>query len=371
MARNFSSRLEKLKSRRSGPVDIQKGELAQDGRFVPLEESYQKRGAKTASTYALGAMQEVDPDYTAKSYEEGERVRNQLEKNLAGEIPVEFDYQGSVPLNIHIRGVSDIDLLLLRTVYVVVDRNGPLANSPIYSDWTGGSGESLLSLLRNRAEQILAKAFPEANVDISGSKAITISGGSLRREVDVIPSHWYDTLEYQRTLQKKDRGIYIYLKKENGRALNYPFLHMHHIQSKDDATGGNAKKIIRLLKTLIADYEDGPSIELSSYDVASLVWHFGSAQMFLPNWNELALLWVAKANLDSMVSNEYETKELLTPDGTRKIIDKETKFRGLKQLRDETNDLILEVARELNGVDLYSEDEVSRVLRESYVAPVL
>lgn len=370
MARNFDSRLEKLKSRRQGPINLRKGQTTFDGRFIPLEEAYQKRGAKIGSTYALGAMQQVDPDYTANSYEEGERVRNQLEKNLAGEIPVEFDYQGSVPLNIHIKGVSDIDLLLLRNVYVVIDPNGPRANSH-YSEWTGGSGESLLSRLRSRAEQILVKAFPEATVDVEGSKAITISGGSLRREVDIIPSHWYDTAEYQRTLLKKDRGIFVYLKKENDRALNYPFLHMHEIQTKDDATAGNAKKVIRLLKTLVADYEDAPSIELSSYDVASLVWHFQSAQMLVQSWNELSLLWVAKSNLDAMVANEYGTKALETPDGTRKIIDKETKFRSLVQLRNEVNDLIAEVAKELGSAHLYGDSDIGRILRESVIAPAL
>lgn len=369
MARNFDTRLEKLKSRRRGPVELQKGRIATDGEFVPLEESYQKRGTKIVSTYALGAMQEVDPDYTTKSFEEGERVRNQLEKALSGEIPVEFDYQGSVPLNIHIKGVSDIDLLLLRTVYVVIDGSGPRANSH-YSDWTGAPGQTLLSQLRNRAEKILINAFPEATVAVDGSKAITIYGGSLRREVDVIPSHWYDSAEYQRTLQKKDRGIYIYLKKDNDRALNYPFLHMHQIQTKDDATISNTKKIIRLLKTLVADYEDSVSLDLSSYDIASLVWHFENASMQVQSWNELALLWVTKANLDAMVAHEVNTKSLITPDGTRRIIDKAEKFSSLVKLRNEISDLVTAVANELSQLGIYTENEARRVLMESSIAPI-
>lgn len=370
MARNFDSRLEKLKTRRRGPSDIQKSQTTWDGRFVPLEETYQKRTSKIASTYALGAMQRVDPDYTAKSFEEGDRVKNQLQKALLGEIPVEFAYQGSVPLDIHIKGVSDIDLLLLRTVYVVIDRSGLRANSD-YFEWSGPPGQSLLSVLRSRAEDILTKAFPEATVDTSGSKAITISGGSLRREVDVIPSHWYDTANYQRTQELKDRGVYIYLKRENDRALNFPFLHIHQIQSKDDMTLGGAKKVIRLLKTLIADYEDGLEIELSSYDVASLVWHFDNDQLRVQSWNELALLGVAKFGLDGMIANEAHTKALNTPDGTRKIIDKAEKFSGLIKLRNEVNDLVLEVAQELSGTQLYNDWDVSRTIRESIIAPAL
>lgn len=368
MARDFDSRLERLKARRMGPPDVQKVRKNDAGFSVPLEEAFQKRGAKTASTYALGAMQQVDPAYTAKSFDEGERVRNQLAKALAGEIPVEFDYQGSVPLDIHIKGVSDIDLLLLRTVYVVLDTTGARASTH-YFEWDGPPGPTLLQQLRNRAEQILANAFPEATVDISGSKAITISGGSLRREVDVIPSHWYDTAAYQASLLKKDRGIYIFLKKENDRMLNYPFLHMHEIQVKDDSTIGGTKKVIRLLKTLVADYEGPAPIELSSYDVASLVWHFGTAGLIVPTYNELSLLWITKANLDSMVFNEHATRNLDTPDRTRKIIDKESKFSGLVQLRDEVDDLVREVAIELSGIVSFSNDDLSRVLRESQVAP--
>lgn len=365
MARNFDSRLEKLRVRRQGPEDLRKGQMTWDGRFVPLEEAYQKRSTNIASTYALGAMQRVDPDYTEKSFHEGNRVRNQLEKRLAGVIPVEFDYQGSVPLDIHIRGVSDIDLLLLLSRYLVFDRDGPRANT--YIGWDGPSGESLLDELRKHAEQNLINAFPEANVDTSGSKAITISGGSLQREVDVIPAHWYDTAAYQASQMKKDRGIYIYLKDERSRALNYPFLHMHHIQQKDDATSGGVKKIIRLLKTLVADYEEEPKIELSSYDIASIVWHFLEGQMIVQSWNELSLLWVAKVNLEVLVIDEQRTKSLYTPDGTRKIIDKEQKFLGLVRLLAEVNDLISEVVKELSGLQYNDREAVGRVLRESIV----
>jgi len=85
--------------------------------------------------------------------------------------------------------------------------------------------------------------------------------------------------------------------------------------------------------------------------------------------HELSLLWIAKANLDSMIFNEHATRNLDTPDRTRKIIDKESKFSGLVQLRDEVDDLVREVAIELSGIVSYSNDDLSRVLRESQIAP--
>ncbi|MCF1466815.1 hypothetical protein FS764_07790 [Agrobacterium vitis] len=367
MAKNFNSRLEKLKSRRVGPSDFNKITGTYDSFSAPIVEEYQKRSSKTASTYTLGAMQEVDPAYTRKSYEEAERVKNQLEKSISGKIQIGFDYQGSVPLNIHIKGVSDIDLLLLLTVYLKIDRNGPRANTSDYLEWNGSSGNVLLSELRLQAEEALKNAFPEANVDTSGSKAITISGGSLRREVDVIPSHWYDGIEYQRSREKKDRGIFIFLKKENDTMLNYPFLHMHHIQTKDDRTGGNTKKVIRLLKTLVADYEDGPAIELSSYDIAGLAWHFDNTQLSVARWNELSLLWSVKVNVDRIVSNESFAKALDTPDKTRKILDKPIKFNGLKTLQREIDDLFIEVASELSDLPLHQVPDISKIIRDSVI----
>ena len=369
MARNFDSRLQKLNSRRQGPPEVQKLRKTMDG-FAPELEAYQKRGTKTASTYALGAMQQVDPDYTARSFEEGDRVKNQLDRGLSGVIPASFEYQGSVPLNIHIRGVSDVDLLLVRTDIITIAKSGCRANTH-YVDWTGPNSPTLLSQLRSRAEQILPKAFPEANVDISGSKAITISGGSLRRSVDVIPSHWYDGEEYQRTQLQKDRGIYIFLKQNGRRMLNYPFLHMDRINSKDTVTAGNTKKIIRLLKTLVADYEEGPEIRLSSYDIASLAWHFSSDQLQVQSWNELALLWIARTNLEAMVNNELWTKSLETPDGTRRIINEDPKFTSLKVLLNEVNDLVREVAMELSALPIYSTDDLARTLRNSIITPAL
>jgi hypothetical protein len=59
-------------------------------------------------------MQEVSPDYTRISIETAERVGRQLDAALTVTgLSVEFRLQGSVPLNVHIRGVSDVDLLNL------------------------------------------------------------------------------------------------------------------------------------------------------------------------------------------------------------------------------------------------------------------
>ena len=46
--------------------------------------------------------------------------------------------------------------------------------------------------LRTKVEKVLKEKFPATTVDVSGGKAVGISGGSLARPVDVVPSHWFD-----------------------------------------------------------------------------------------------------------------------------------------------------------------------------------
>jgi hypothetical protein len=362
-------RLSNLRDRRQGLSVLRKSvataDAAEFAARTRLTELYERRSSNKATRYALGAMQEVDPDYTANSVAEGDRVKNQLAKNLAGEIPVAFEYQGSVPLNVHIRGVSDIDLLILRTDFVTIDLQGPGANT--YSDWTGAGPADLLSRLRTRGEVILQSAFPEADVVTSGAKSIAISGGSLRRKVDVVPSHWHDTARYQAHRERKDRGVCILVRDERRTMQNLPFLHIHEIQRKDLHTGGGAKKVVRLLKNLRNDSDYAESIKLSSYETAGIVWHFHEPSLTVHPWAELSLLATAKQNLDAMVANKDWTMRLPTPDGSRRIIDTEEKFRALVLLSLEVDQLAEAVAGELHPSQAKTADNIRKGLREAYV----
>jgi hypothetical protein len=86
--------------------------------------------------------------------------------------------------------------------------------------------EVMLNRLRHGAETSLEAAFPRASVDKTGSKAISISKGSLARPVDVVPSHWHDTVDYQRTQQMEDRGVTLWDRKGRRVIDNMPFRHI-------------------------------------------------------------------------------------------------------------------------------------------------
>ena len=339
MTINYSERLNKMRERRTLPMIMKAAsfgsrELAQDRRMV---ESYQRRDSREKFQYALGAMEPIDHDYTRICLEEADRVTNHLSC-----LPVTFELQGSVPLNIHIRTSSDIDVLTLHTEFLTYSSGGQLAGK--YGEYRGEEPVDRLARLRIDCERILVSKFPAAKVDTSGAKAISLSGGSLQRKVDIVPAHWHDSLAYQISRAKHDREVRV-LDKINGVPLpNSPFLHIKKINDKDVVTNGGAKKVIRLLKTLRRDC--GKNTKLSSYDIASLVWHLQDTSLNKPADQELALLGEALWAMNYWVANPLAARELKTPDNSRKILDSTVKQDDLAIIRDELQTLSIDIAKE-------------------------
>lgn len=98
--------------------------------------------------------------------------------------------------------------------------------------------------LRKECEIVLTEAYPAAEVDINGAKSISLSGGSFRRKVDVVPANWHDTVAYQLYEHKHLREIYVLDKHKLERTKNSPFIFMHQINQKDVITQGGTKKVI-------------------------------------------------------------------------------------------------------------------------------
>ncbi len=352
MAQNIGQRLERLRSRRQGTDRTTV--LSEDARRAVFasalnRETWQDRATGQHTRWVLGAMQAVDPDYTRVSMETGNRVANQLRTRLEanGRRP-EFRLQGSVPLDIHIRGVSDVDLLALDS-YLTFDPRGGLALVNGYGPASVPTSINVLSALRQESEEALRAAFPAAKVDTAGSKAIKIHGGSLARPVDVVPSHWHDTIDYQRSREDADRAVTI-LDKSAPRTLdNMPFKHIQLIKARCHGTGGSLRKSIRLCKNVKAELEaDGRAVSLSSFDIASIMYDADGAALARGQHFELAILAETQRHLDYLWNNKDHARQLWVPDGTRRIFDSEEKFDGLLALSTELDDLTREVWKEQN-----------------------
>lgn len=348
MARDISKRLKQLRVRRSGTDRL--GRLNETAsaeviRKSLLEESWQKRArSKPYTQYALGSMQEVDPDYTRVSIETAERVGNQLDKDLNY---VGFRLQGSVPLNVHIRGVSDVDLLCLDINFLTYIPTGSRSLAGYYQSTTTKNSIGVLTELRREAESILAARFHAATVDTSGGKAIALSGGSLARPVDVVPSHWHDTVAYQASGLERDRGVTILNKKVPETIDNLPFLHIHKIHERDQAALGGLKKAIRLCKNVKNDaIEEGRSINFPSFDIAATMYHADISAFTNGYFYELGILAEVQRFLDELYHNPAKAKSLMVPDGSRLIFDSDAKYIGMQMLSHEIDDLAREVAKE-------------------------
>lgn len=262
---DFKKRLQALKDRRQGSreralyesMDSYTAKRAfLSGTDIRKSEGFEKLEESPGVKYAIGAMAPVDQTSTAVSISEGERVADSLIKSLTskGE-SVTKRIQGSVPINIHIKGHSDVDMLIIVTNPVNVEY--PKVEPNGYSSAT--DSRSLLNIIkdvRNKSEIILPTNFPKAKVNCTGNKSIAINGGSLRRKVDIVPAIWFDSRVYQQSQQEYDRGIKIYHKGNHEFLLNHPFAHIKHINDKDATCSGNLKCVIRLMKNIIADMPD-------------------------------------------------------------------------------------------------------------------
>ena len=216
----------------------------------------------------------------------------------------------ALPIYTHIKAHSDIDILTIHKGFHTVE--SPLVASYPYK---GNPVKELLDL-RNASYELLRKAYPTAVVDNSGAKSISLKGGSLRRNIDVVPSNWFNTVMYHETKLDYHRGVMVLDIKQMTRISNTPFYHNKLLEVKDRGTANNYKRMVRLLKTLKADSE--VNINLSSYDIAGLMYHMEDGKYLFSN-SPIRLLTNSIEYLKKVYEEDNMRKSLLVPDGSRAI----------------------------------------------------
>lgn len=360
---DFEKRLQSLKDRRQGSREIAIYEsmdstsahlAALSGIDVRKVEEYETLKEPVGVKYAIGAMAPVDIKSTEVSKREGHRVADSLVPTLnsKGE-SVTKRLQGSVALDIHIKGHSDVDMLIIVDNPINIEL--PKVNPNRYLPST--DPRNLIDIakdVRNKSETILSTKFPAAKVNCSKDKCIELSGGSLARKVDIVPSIWFDSIKYQRSGQEHDRGIKIYHKSNHEFILNYPFSHIKHVNDRDSLYSGNLKCVIRLMKNMIADmpdYKKRVAKRLSSYDLAAIAYHMNQ-DLQLPTYMRLGLVEKTRSHLSLLLAIKEYRDSLYVPDGTRKIFDVDEKLEALVILAKEVEDLAISIFKELKPLQL-------------------
>ena len=284
----------------------------------------------------IGGLAPVDARYTAMLVEQGDRVEEQLRRRIQDDhAGVVYRRQGSVSNNTHIRFSSDVDVLAVIGDFFTLEP--PQAATSPYQ------GDPIADLLRLRRSCVrhLGDAYPAVTVDDSGSFAIWLKGGSLRCDVDVVPSNWYDTVAYSNTGLERDRGIMVLNRDRRERSKNYPFLFNYRIQEQDTQMGGVLRAQIRLLKTIASDLKIAREGEpLSSFDICSVVYRMDAPTLVGIRTHPVRLATNLLAWLRQLESNEQLRKTLKVIDESRLIFDKGNKLVGLTALRRGLEELV-------------------------------
>lgn len=323
----MATRLDKLHARRIDPSLFTAKLLNESWRSINQSESVK---------YVVGAMQPIDPDYTGNTFLQGDRVKNQLEKALSP--ACEYKYQGSTTNDTHIKAASDIDLLVITGKFYALQP--PQVPSVPY---TGDTIQDLTTL-RSDAEKTLRSAFPAATIDATGSKSISLVGGSLTRKVDVVPANWHNTVKFAETGHDFYRGVEIFDSHTKRRIPNSPFLHNAWIDYQDKQTQGGLRKAARLMKSLKYDSD---SIDLSSYDIVAIAFNIPPASINVPKGNELQILNACHEYVTALSQDQSLRESINVPDGHRKVFAAgHATAKGLEQLKAEFDRLSKDVLRE-------------------------
>jgi hypothetical protein len=349
---DFENRLKSLKNRRQGTREqilLENNRSVYDSIDLRSHETYENLTESAGVKYAVGAMAQVSIASTLISTKEGERVATTLIDLLKTiGINTTYDIQGSVPLDIHIEGHSDVDMLIINKDTILIETPAK----------RGGYGKAtdkrpmadIIREIRVKSEDKLTSRYHSATVDCSNNKSIALVGGSLQRKVDIVPSCWYDNLNYQISQEKHDRGVQLDHKGEHSLISNQPFLHMKKVNDKDYLYSGNLKRATRLMKNIVADmpdYKKKIATKLSSFDLTSIAYHMNDS-LNVSEYKPLELVEKLRLHLIILHSSEVRRGYVDVPDGSRKVFDSDDKIKALEVIKDEVDALAFAIYKDIN-----------------------
>lgn len=321
-------------------------DFANSRQYLDLKES-------SAVKYVIGAMSPQPRSYTEQIISDRKSIENTLRQMNYSEYKdakLDFDYQGSVTNNTHIRRNSDVDLLVICKKFITLQAGLPCPNP-----YQGDPEDDLLTLRRNCINK-LGGMTPKLHIDDSGGKSVKVSGGNLVVSVDVVPANWYETKESYYSKEKEDKGIMVLDKVNMKRITNYPLKFNALLAEKDGNTAGVFKQAIRLLKNIKVDAENvtGNDIKFSSYGIASLLYDVPDKKYHI-GYSPLMLVDVVYKQICRYTGDD-KLQELADPLGI-KLNAKSNTIEGLRVLQSAIQ--ALKVTLEKEVTDLAKEIKIA------------
>lgn len=295
--------------------------------------------------YVRLAMNEVDSSFTQRVLNAGNAVKNALASRQTN---VEYEFQGSVMTQTHIRAASDIDLLTISAKFsnTEIDRVRKELQPPVqcsysemaslqrYSDsfslYTGNFLQDLKEL-RAENERILTSQY--TYVDITKPKSIKVHPTQYGVDVDVVVAAWFDSFDFVRHGQNKIyRGIGIYNKEKDSRENpSFPFLSIYRINKRSADTQGRLKKMIRFLKNIKEDL--GNNINLTSFEINAICYDIPVSKY--QNSTNLDLVYILWDKLYDIANNRFTAMQIKSVDGTEFVFIKNPdRYESVGKLKD-------------------------------------
>jgi len=283
--------------------------------------------------YIKRAMGSVGELYTKRSKDAGEKVKDHLRECLS---EVSYRYQGSVMTNTHIRGSSDIDLLVIcdkfysynnfAVNYIMnnneqqvrlqnINNNAIDRVRKVYNEkkYEGNPNQDLMNI-RLKSERKLSFVY---NIcDITKPKAIKITNQNLYRDVDIVVASWYDDIRSIIFDGGDYRSIQIYNKHEDSRGrVESPFLSIKRVNERDVNVNGRLKKMIRFLKNIKMDSQK--DIALSSFDINAICYNIEPGRYKTLDYLRLVLILFEEFSM--IAGNEEYRNSIKSVDGSEDI----------------------------------------------------
>ncbi|MGV6832653.1 MAG: nucleotidyltransferase domain-containing protein [bacterium] len=341
--KNYTTLIENIK-RRTNP-DIISESILLDKTY---SDELRQLANKKVLEYVKRAMRGVEPKYTQRSIEAGNKVKSHLKDNNS---TLDYKFQGSVMSNTHIVGHSDIDLVQISNSFY--SHENQVKFTQAYNSLTlsesqinrllevingtpyAAKATDTLRKIRNDAERVLTSVYTYVNT--RKAKSIEVELTNPKRSVDVVTASWYKNVNSVLTNDEDRRGIQIYDKERDIRLpVDFPFLKIKLLNEKDAGVNGRLKKMIRFLKNIKAD--SGVDINLTSFDISSICYNIPSYKYSDKVYFQL--VFVLYEEFARIADDKEYRDSIMSIDGSEPIFkNQEEKVRQVKLLFKELNDV--------------------------------
>jgi hypothetical protein len=328
---NYTKRLANLQNRR---FDRELNESL-------ISKSFNALNIPDNVKYMVESMLPIDQKYNSRTIDAVKRVQEHLQGRFNLHFDRAYRTQGSVRTGTNIKVHSDIDLLTIIDKYFYPE----IFNGNTYTD---SDPNEDIKELRKQATKILKGIYDE--VDETHDKCVSIFNKSLNRKVDVVFGFWYNSQKYEQTKGEGNdeyyRGIYLYKFPNGPRELDYPFAHIHQVNSKGDTTTDGSRRGIRLLKTLRAD-SDTELKSLKSFHLTTIVHSIENNKLAYSRGNELSIAKALSEEMNKLIQDPTYRKGIKSPNGTETPLEKDEIVPEIKNLKGDLDTLIEDSAREI------------------------